>query len=208
MWVIVPVKSFSNAKLRLADVLSPSQRSKLGYLMLDDILKTLSSSDEVTGVTVISSDESARSLTEKYAVKLLKTDSDSGYSEDAMLALAAVSQESSDNIAIIPADVPQLNHDDLLQLKKAHRKGLSLCPAIVDGGTNAMLFELPLTIPLMFGIDSLEKYRSAAIKNNLTVTIHTIPGLQHDIDRPEDLEWLRKQDSGGQAWSYIRMLEL
>jgi 2-phospho-L-lactate guanylyltransferase len=208
MWVIIPVKSFATAKLRLASVLSPSQRAKLSYLMLDDILQTLSRSDLVEGVTIISCDESVKSLAQDHQSDLLLTDVDSGYSEDAMHAITKVNQHNSAIIAIIPADVPQLSCDDLSQMKKNHKHGITLCPAIVDGGTNGLIFSPPLDIPLLFGIDSLSKYKNAAMEKDIPLKILPITGLEKDIDRPEDLHWLQNQETGAQAWSYVRELEV
>jgi 2-phospho-L-lactate/phosphoenolpyruvate guanylyltransferase len=208
MWVIVPVKSFRNAKLRLDGVLSSEQRAKLSYLMVDDILLTLQSSADVHGVAIISSDESVRSLAQGYKTEFLLTDADSGYSQDVMHAVTEVSQHVNETIAIIPSDVPQLSCDDLSQINLSHEQGLTLCPAIVDGGTNGLVFSPPLSIPLMFGVDSLRKYESIALENNIPLKIQPVVGLERDIDRPEDLLWLQNQNSGGKAWLYVRELAI
>ncbi len=208
MWVIVPVKAFCNAKLRLADVLTPEQRAELSSLMLDDILQTLHSSTDVQGITIISSDESVRSLAQRYQTEFLLTDVDGGYSQDAMCAIKEVCQHVKETIAIIPSDVPQLSCDDLSQLVMSHEHGMTLCPAIIDGGTNGLLFNPPIEIPLMFGVNSLSKYENAALENNIPLKIQLVAGLERDIDRPEDLLWLQNQDSGGKAWLYVRELEI
>jgi 2-phospho-L-lactate/phosphoenolpyruvate guanylyltransferase len=203
MWVILPVKAFKNAKLRLANVLTPAQRARFSYLMLEDILQTLSTSEAVQGITLISSDQSVQTLAKRYQTEFQLTDLDSGYSHDAMQAITTISQDNIDTLAIIPADVPQLSHEDLSRLHRIHDKGMTLCPAIIDGGTNGLLFSPPLPVPLMFGIDSLSKYQSAAAQNDIQVRIEKVRGLERDIDRPEDLLWLKEQKSGGKAWSYI-----
>jgi 2-phospho-L-lactate/phosphoenolpyruvate guanylyltransferase len=208
MWVIVPVKSFRNAKLRLDGVLSSEQRAKLSYLMVDDILLTLQSSTDVHGVAIISSDESVRSLAQGYKTEFLLTDADSGYSQDVMHAVTEVSQHVNETIAVIPSDVPQLSCDDLSQIELNHEQGITLCPAVTDGGTNGLIFSPPLKISLMFGIDSLKKYENAALENNIPLKIQSIAGLERDIDRPEDLLWLQNQNSGGKAWLYVRELDI
>lgn len=204
MWVILPVKAFRNAKLRLAAVLTVEQRARFSYLMLEDILTTLHTSPDVHGITLISSDQSVQALAQRYHVELMLTDVDSGYSQDATQAINALQQQDIDTVAIIPADLPHLSHADLSRLNLLHDNGLTLCPAVTDGGTNGLLFSPPLRIPLMFGDDSLNKYLSAAQENKLVTKIAQIAGLERDIDRPEDLLWLKNQVSGGQAWSYIR----
>ncbi len=206
MWVVIPVKALKDAKLRLNAVLSSEQRAQLSYFMLNDILETLSSSEVVEGITLISSDSSVESLANRYQAGFLSTDVDSGYSSDAMQAISKISLHYTKTIAIIPSDVPRLSLADLSHLDSVHDKGITLCPAIIDGGTNGLLFEPPLRIPLLFGVNSLSKYESAALEKGLAIKTELIEGLKRDIDRPEDLRWLVGQKSGGQAWAYIRSL--
>ncbi|OUS18364.1 2-phospho-L-lactate guanylyltransferase [Gammaproteobacteria bacterium 50_400_T64] len=56
MQVVVPVKSFKNAKNRLASVLTAGQRSDLMKHMLDDVLTAIAATAEVEGITVVTSD--------------------------------------------------------------------------------------------------------------------------------------------------------
>ncbi len=208
MWVIVPVKAFKHAKLRLAEMLTPQQRARLSYLMLEDILKTLYSSDDVQGMTLISSDLSVRALADRYQATFLLSNRDGGYSQDATRAIRSVDRKAVDTIAIIPSDVPCLSCQDLSRLYLIHDEGMTLCPAVIDGGTNAVLFSPPLPIPLMFGIDSLNKYRHAAEQNKVAIRIEQVSGLERDIDRPADVIWLKQQPCGAQAWSYLHELKI
>ena len=206
MHVIVPVKSLKNAKKRLSAVLTLEQRTELSSHMLSDILQTLHTSDVVKGVTVVSSDKAVQELADYYEADFLQIESDGGYSEDATHALNTLDLANYRTIGIIPADVPQLSHAELSKLEKNHAEGITLCPAIIDGGTNAMIFSMPLVVPLMFGENSLENYRSFAVDNDIPVNVELIKGLERDIDRAEDLVWLSKQSSGGRAWSFLKNL--
>ena len=208
MWVIVPVKAFENAKLRLAKILNGAQRARLSILMLEDTLETLSTSDVVQGMTVISSDQSVGPLALRYQAEFLPGDMDRGYSQDATRGISSVDQYGIATIAIIPADLPCLSHADLSHLDLNHQGGMTLCPAVIDGGTNAVLFSPPLPMPLMFGIDSLNKYQNEAKQKNVAIKIERLEGLARDIDRPDDLLWLKQQLSGARAWSYIRQLKI
>ncbi len=204
MWIILPVKHLQDSKIRLKDVLSDEQRYKFSYLLLMDTLQTICSSIHVQGVTMVSSDQSISRLAEQYHVEFILTDKDSGYSKDAMDAITALSQNGVDKIAIIPTDLPQLSHNDLELLDKAHKQGITLCAAEKDGGTNALVFTPPLTIPLLFGLDSFNKHKQAAIESGITVKAVKATGILRDIDQPDDLIWLSKQLTGGQAWAYVK----
>jgi 2-phospho-L-lactate/phosphoenolpyruvate guanylyltransferase len=206
MWIILPVKHLQDSKIRLKDVLSDEQRSRFSYLLVMDTLQTLCSSMHVQGVTMISSDHSLLRLAKQYHVEFILTDKDSGYSKDAMDAITSLSKEGVDKIAIIPTDLPQLSHRDLELLDNAHQQGITLCAAEKDGGTNTFVFTPPLAIPLLFGLDSFKKHQQAAKDRGITINIVNATGVQRDIDRLDDMQWLSKQASGGRAWKYVKDL--
>lgn len=208
MWVVIPVKPFDRAKSRLATVLSSVQRAELSYLMLDDIVQTLCTCNVVEGVSLVSSDRRVRELAERHNVNLLLTRRDKGLSRDVLRAITALGEQDLELLAIIPADVPQLGHEDLVRLRQSHAGGLTLCPALIDGGTNALLFTPPLPVPLVFGVNSLNRFRMEAERARIPVLTLHLAGLERDIDRPADLAWLQQQAAGGQAWAYTRKLEL
>jgi 2-phospho-L-lactate guanylyltransferase (CobY/MobA/RfbA family) len=78
----------------------------------------------------------------------------------------------------------------------------------MDGGTNGLVFSPPLEIPLRYGKDSLNKFKQEAARQGIETRLAPIRGLERDIDRPEDLIWLREQPRGGQAWTYVRGLNI
>lgn len=205
---LIPVKVFNNAKLRLSEVLSPQQRARFSYLMLEDVLQTLSTSSDIENVTIISSDIAVKVLAEKYNADLMLTSVDGGYSEDVTQALSELKMNEDDRVVIIPSDVPQLRHEDLSELNNSNSKELILCPATSDGGTNAFLFTVPLPIPLSFGVDSLRRFVDSAMQHNVPVNVKRIAGLERDIDQPSDLEWFRSHSNGGQAWAFIQEMEI
>jgi 2-phospho-L-lactate guanylyltransferase len=169
-----------------------------------DTLQTLCSSNHVQGVTIISSDQSLSQLAEEYHAEFVLTERDSGYSKDAMDAITALTQNGVDKIAIIPTDLPQLSHGDLELLDNVHQQGITLCAAEKDGGTNALVFTPPLTIPLLFGPDSCKNHQQVAMDRGITVKIVQASGMQRDIDQPDDLLWFSRQSTGAKAWAYVK----
>ncbi len=206
MWIILPVKHCQDSKLRLKDILSDEQRCRFSYLLAMDTLQTLCSSMHVQGVTIISSDQSLSRLAEQYNVEFILTSRDSGYSDDAMDAINALSINGVDKIAIIPTDLPQLSHGDLELLDTTHKVGITLCAAEKDGGTNALVFTPPLAIPLLYGLDSCKKHQQAATDRGIIVKMVQASGMQRDIDQSDDLIWLSKQSTGGKAWDHVKKI--
>ncbi len=204
MWIILPVKHLRDSKIRLKDILSDEQRSRFSYLLVMDTLQTLCSSNHVQGVTLISSDPSLSQLAEQHHVEFVLTNKDKGYSKDVMDAIATLPQNDVDKVAIIPTDLPQLSHHDLEFLDNVHQQGITLCAAEKDGGTNALVFTPPLSIPLLFGPDSCKNHQQVAMDRGITVKIVQASGMQRDIDQPDDLLWISKQSTGAEAWAYVK----
>ena len=208
MWALVPVKRLEQAKLRLAGVLTQAQRRQLSLCMLEDILDTLDKTTVISGVTVISCDEAAISLARDYHADVLNTGVDHGYAADVLKGVDAISDKSIDKVIVIPADVPEIDETDLAYLDREHAGGVTLCPAGNDGGTNALVFTPPLSIGLMYGENSFDKFRKEAEQRQVTVKIARPDGLARDIDRPEDLLALRHQPGGNRTWRYVQSLKL
>ena len=49
MWIVIPVKRFSNAKTRLSSMLSEAERESLAQVMLHDVLQAASEARLVSG---------------------------------------------------------------------------------------------------------------------------------------------------------------
>ena len=177
-------------------------------MMLRDVLNTLTDSDVVEGITIISSDSSLIDLAKEYKVECIVTELDSGYSEDAEKAIESLRSEEFKTIAIIPGDVPLLSSEQLTTLNKLHNEGITLCPAKVDGGTNTLVFSMPQKMPLLFGVNSLERYRKKAVELGIPCQVLQITGLERDIDRPEDISWLLQQECDNNTSQYLRTLNI
>ncbi len=205
MWIVVPVKSFRYAKCRLAPVLSKKQRVHLSHLLLADLLATLCMAKCVQGITVVGSDPSLAEVATG-PVKLQLVKSDEGYGEDAIVAVNNLPSSGIEKVAIMPIDVPTITPSEVEYLDQVHQSGITLCPAAIDGGTNAIVFTPPLTLPLQFGPSSFNKHIEAATGLGLDIHVVRLPGLERDIDRPDDLIWLSSQPSGGLSWDFARRI--
>ncbi len=207
MWALLPVKLLDHTKLRLAGVLTRAQRRQLSYCMVEDILITLDQTSVVSGITVISCDEAVFSLAQDYGADVLNTGVDNGYAADVLKGVEAVSEQRVEKVLIIPADVPELDHSDLVHLDQVHEAGITLCPAEKDGGTNGLVFTPPLAVRLVYGEDSFAEFCTEAERRQVPVRIARTGGLGRDIDRPEDLLALQRQPVGNMTWRYVKSLE-
>ena len=106
---------------------------------------------------------------------------------------------------MIPADVPLITPADIELIVAAHRAApsVTLVPASVDGGTNALACSPPGAVPICFGDDSLRRHREAARACGIEPQILTLEHLAHDIDRPDDLATFLLRPSPTQSYAFL-----
>ncbi len=205
---IVPVKSLSQAKSRLAEVLSPEQRRTLVLAMLRDVLTTLQATPSVHTITVISGDPVVRSAAARIGVSVLL---DHAGSLNGALTQAATHAAAlgAGAVLVMPADVPLVKVHEVETLADAARVqgSVALVPSS-DGGTNALLVRPPLGVPFLFGAESMVRHQVVAQERGLMVSIVRLAGLGLDVDRPEDLAWLAEQQGSSAAQRLARSFGL
>lgn len=212
MWALLPVKRFAAGKSRLAAVLSARQRAELTCHMLNDVLHALRHARCVEGIMVLSNEPGIDELLRAAGLERYP-EAHEGCLNRSLMAAAAAVPASVERLLILPSDVPAAHAADIEILGQAHdalshacNEGVVLCPATVDGGTNALLGSLPLAIPLQFGEDSLARHLDSARHKGVSAQVIARQGLTRDMDRPDDLDWLADSPHAGRASSYVRQL--
>ncbi len=179
MLAIVPVKSLSNAKTRLAPALAPAERERLVVAMLDSVLAACSAAQSIRGVLVVTPDPG---MGRGFPVLV-----DSGEGHGPALAAALRDPRARNGVVVVMADCPFVTADSLDALVAA-ADPLALVPA-ADGGTSALAFRDPSLVEPAFGVPgsaavTVARARAAGIEAVLVDD----PALAFDVDRPADLE--------------------
>jgi 2-phospho-L-lactate guanylyltransferase len=184
---IVPVKALALAKGRLSALLSAPERRALVLAMLDDVLAALKATHGVSAIGVISADPAVLALAADRGADALP---DRAADLNTALAQAAGHYAAAGATAILalPADVPLVSPTEIEQLIAARstKRGMIITPSH-DGGTNALLIWPPMALPFLFGKGSLARHLEAARERGLETQLLRSPGLELDIDRPDDL---------------------
>jgi 2-phospho-L-lactate guanylyltransferase len=192
----VPVKSSAASKTRLASVLSAGERAALTLALLEDVLDACMA-QRGWEVWVISPDEAVRGIAVGRGARAVR--------ELGRGLLQAVRQVESraagaGELAVVLGDLPYLTPGELTAALAAEGPVVA-APARSDGGTNLLLRRPPSVIPARFGRASFAKHRSAARRAGLQLTEVRAKGLEHDLDRPEDLAQLMRSGHPGRARS-------
>jgi 2-phospho-L-lactate guanylyltransferase len=192
--IAVPVKALARSKTRLSPVLSPAQRASLTLALLEDVLGA-ATAQSGWDVWVISPDEA---VLDAAAARGARPVIERGRS-----LLEAVRQVEgdlggSDELAVLLGDLPYIRPEDL-DAALGTTGSVVAAPAASDGGTNLLLRRPPSVIPARFGRASFAKHRWAARRVRVELTEVHAPGLEMDLDRPEDVAALLVSDHRGRA---------
>jgi 2-phospho-L-lactate guanylyltransferase len=171
--VLVPLKALDRAKSRLADALSADERAELMRSLLERVVGVVREAG-VERITVVTAEP-----IEGYDIWL-----DRGLAWNDALAAAAAEVVTTPIVAVISADLPLVQPDEVEELLEATpAQGIAIARAL-DGGTNAVSMRPPGLVRTHFG-----EPQSAAVHAGLGVehVVVDLPGLAFDVDTPEDL---------------------
>ncbi|MGE0669126.1 MAG: 2-phospho-L-lactate guanylyltransferase [Sphingomonadales bacterium] len=197
------MKRLKGAKQRLSPVLSEPERTELARAMLLDVLNALRHSWGLAGIAVVTEDMEARALAREHGAALIR-EAEGGLNAALTGALGTLATYGANGALIIHGDLPLASAGEIAALVAAHppAPAASFVPAR-DGGTNVMLISPVDAMPLAYGAGSFEKHRAQAEARGLAVTYLGLPGLELDIDTPEDLRLLLARGAHGHTMDYL-----
>jgi len=192
IWAIVPVKPLRRGKSRLASVLSEEDRTKLNRKLLSHTLETLKSIPEIGDVLVVSRDAQALSLARDHKARTLLEDGAPHLNVALERATQVAKSYMSQSVLIVPADLPQISAEDVRKMLAQGKKApvIVIAPDHRNEGTNALYVNPAGIIDYDFGEGSFQRHRQRALEAGIDLQVCELPSLAHDVDLPEDLEFL------------------
>ena len=205
LWAVVPVKLFARTKRRLMPQLASHEREALARAMLADVLSALARTQSLAGIMVITGDADASAMAQQAGAFVLADAENAGTTAAVTQAARHLAAAGRDGMLVIPADVPLIAPADVEMIVVAHRAApsVTLVPASIDGGTNALACSPPGAVPVCFGDDSLRRHREAAQARGIEPQILPLEHLGNDIDRPDDLATFLLRPSPTQSYAYL-----
>lgn len=201
--VVIPVRTLEGGKSRLGAVLDPEERYELVVMLLREIAATALATPGVAEVLAVSPDPEVLAIAaEAGARPVLQA---SRGLNPALVEARAIA--SAPRLLIIPGDLPAVTSDDLAAIlaagEAAGSPSVVLAPDRHGRGTNALLLDPPDAIEPAFGGGSREGHAWLARRAGIPYAeVSGRPGLEHDLDMPEDLllaEALRGEAPGSEA---------
>lgn len=187
--ILIPVKRFALAKLRLSDQLEAAERLSLGTSMLRDVL---SATSKWQMRFVVTDDPQAAGLGREFGCGLV-ADPGQGLNSAIRAGTKVAVAAGCDKLLVLPCDVPLVATSDITKLFSL--KQTVAIAASRDGGTNALMQGPPGVIEPAFGPRSAAAHQAAAKRAGVTCTRMTLSSLELDIDTYSDLAELSGIDS-------------
>lgn len=206
--LVVPVKSLSKAKSRLASVLTPLERGALTLALLEDVLDATLS---VPGFDtwVISPDEAVLEIAARrdaLAVAQAKPGLPSAIRQVEEQAM----ERGADALAILLGDVALVTGEALGEAVRTLGR-VVLAPSGEggeDAGTTFLLRRPPRAIPARFGRGSFRRHMEAAAAADVPAAVIRRPELNFDLDLPGDILTLLASGKEGRTRDVCREMDL
>ncbi len=173
----IPIKAFGVAKARLAPVLGPAERARLGKAVA---ARTIGVATVAGRVVVVTGDADVAGWARGFGVDVV--DEGPGGLDG---AAGSFVEGAPGPWAVLHADLPLLTEADLTHaMAAAGRTGWAIAPSS-DGGTSLVVGEGPF--PFAYGPGSF--HRHLAARPDAAVVVRR--GLAVDLDTPADLAAVR-----------------
>ena len=183
---IVPVKRLSEAKGRLAGVLSSEERVRLARQMLNHVLSTLRASKQIEMIAVISPYPEELQLPPDVVAL---TQAQYGLNDLLEQGREWAVGEGADALLVIFSDLPLLTTNDIRAMVRAGSDPYTvvLAPDRHGRGTNALLSHPPTLAPFRFGPHSYSHHLRATQQAGARPVTYNSLNTALDLDTPDDL---------------------
>jgi 2-phospho-L-lactate/phosphoenolpyruvate guanylyltransferase len=204
---VVPVKTFSRAKQRLAAGLSEEARGTLARAMLADVLGALGRTKAVESLLVVTADPAAEALAGAAGARVIPDPAETGQSAAAILGIAEARGRGAERVLLAPGDCPTVDPgevDAVLAGVQRRRVEVVIVPDRHGSGTNALVLCPPEAIEPGFGEGSRERHERRARDAGRRHAVEQVASLALDVDTPGDLAALRERLARAASGAHTR----
>jgi len=185
---ILPIKSFDDAKQRLAHELNSSTRRVLAEAMFSDVLVALRRTPSISEIVVVTADHGAQRIAAGYGATVLD-DNDEGQNVAASNGVQQALRSGAERVLLVPGDCSLLDPKDLEQLiaRPVGDRSVLIIPDRHGTGTNALLLTPPDAMTPAFGPGSCQRHVYSARVAGAVPEVVEFASLALDVDTPADL---------------------
>jgi 2-phospho-L-lactate guanylyltransferase len=201
--VLLPVKTFTNAKQRLVPALDAPARAGLARAMCTDVLNALARTRVAERVIVFTAADEVIEMARPFGFDVVVETSVDGHSA-AVNHMVSELLSSSARILSIAIDLPRLVPSEIDFALDAASEPVTLIPSRDWTGTNGVVFISPAHIAMEYGEGSFRRHLSKAAAAGHPADVMSLPGMAFDIDTPEDLDlFMDDPRKDSETWRYL-----
>ena len=176
--VLVPVKTFSEAKLRLAPALDPAHGAALARAMATHVVTSAAPLPTAVVCDDAEVAEWARGLGALVVWEPVR-----GLNRAVEAGVARLAAGGARRVVVAHADLPRAGHLAWV----ARFAGVTLVPDHNDNGTNVICVPGDAGFTFSYGPGSFARHGTEAHRLGLPLRVVREPSLSHDVDLPADL---------------------
>ncbi|HEX2047504.1 MAG TPA: 2-phospho-L-lactate guanylyltransferase [Acidimicrobiales bacterium] len=180
--VLVPVKSFGEAKLRLAPALGPAHRAELARAMATHVVRSAAP----LPTAVVCDDAEVASWARDLGA-LVVWEPERGLNRAVEAGVARLHAGGARRVVVAHADLAHARGLEWV----ARFAGVTLVPDHLDNGTNVICVPGEAGFTFSYGPGSFARHGAEAHRLGLPLRVVREPSLSHDVDLPADLLALR-----------------
>ena len=180
--VLVPVKSFGEAKLRLAPALDPADRAELARAMATHVVRSAAP----LPAAVVCDDADVASWARDLGA-LVVWEPERGLNRAVEAGVARLHAGGARRVVVAHADLAHARGLEWV----ARFAGVTLVPDHLDNGTNVICVPGDAGFTFSYGPGSFARHGAEAHRLGLPLRVVREPSLSHDVDLPADLLALR-----------------
>jgi 2-phospho-L-lactate guanylyltransferase len=177
-WVLVPVKAFAEAKVRLAPAVGPDERRRLAETMAAHVVRSAGA----LPVAVVCDDPEVAEWARRVGATPLP-EPGRGLNNAVAAGVEKLASLGAARVIVAHADLPLAT--DLGWV--ARFPGVTLVPDRRDDGTNVVCVPATSGFRFAYGPGSFLRHSAEARRLGLSLRVVREPGLGHDVDIPADL---------------------
>lgn len=184
--LVIPVRSFADAKSRLSNSVSEKDREEFMRLCVQRVVDAGKATDEIHRIVMISGSKDVLSFASGHDIDCLDTDS---ALNDALREYRMFNMD--ENLLIALGDLPWVkSFDTVCAALQAH--SVVLAPDRHRAGTNILAHQFNVDVPYRFGHDSFHRHCLAIEKKRFSYAVVSRPQYGFDIDTNDDYQLYEK----------------
>jgi 2-phospho-L-lactate guanylyltransferase len=202
---ILPVKTLSVAKERLATHFDQADRLAIARALLEDALELCARTSWLQW-WVVSPDRSVLDAAARRGLRVVQ-DAGRGLNHALGATMRALAEAGAESTTVVPVDVPLGAPTDVMDLvDTGATSDVVVVPARRDGGTNGLHMRPPGLLATRFGPRSLQAHVNLAAAEGLRCSILSLPRLALDLDTIEDVDEMINRGEGSRTAATLARL--